>query len=544
MRLARAHVLVGVDDEARLAGVDGVLSALRTAVAELGLESEVQVIETGSLGVSGHGIVLAVQPDGVYYAHVTPADARTIVEEHLLKGRPVARLRLPTTAPVARPADVLGRQTRVVLANCGIIDPESIEEYIAQGGYEALGTAVTELAPEAVLDLVKRSGLRGRGGAGFPTGIKWSAVRTAADPERYVVCNADEGEPGTFKDRLILEGDPHKLLEGMALAGYAVGAHVGIVYIRGEYGLSIARTQRAIAQAEALGILGDRVFDTDFAFRIEVRPGAGAYVCGEETALLESLEGKRGWPRMKPPYPVTHGLWGKPTVVNNVETLANVPDIVRHGPAWYRALGTATCPGTKVYTILGNVRYSGLVEVEMGTPLRALIYELGGGLLPGRSLKGVLVGGAAGAFLPTSELDVRLDFDSLAERAAALGSGAVLVLDESACVVDMLSSVLRFFRHESCGQCAPCRSGTDVLVRLVSALQCGQADDRTLNQMVSIVDAMRAASLCPLGQSVALPVRTAVAGFRDEFAAHLGGPPCARCEATAVARGVRATTDR
>jgi len=540
MNLARAHVLVGVDDEARLAGVEEVLAALREAVADFDLSTEVQVVETGSLGVSGHGVVVAVQPDGVYYAGVTVRDARPIAEEHLLKGRPVRRLLLPTTAPAARPADVLTRQKRVVLSNCGVIDPEKIEEYIATGGYEALGKAVTEMTPDAVIDAVKRSGLRGRGGAGFPTGIKWSAVRTASDPERYVVCNADEGEPGTFKDRLILEGDPHKLLEAMAITGYAVGAHVGIIYIRGEYQLSIARTERAIRDAESMGILGERVFDTDFSFRVEVRPGAGAYVCGEETALLESLEGKRGWPRIKPPYPVTCGLWAKPTVVNNVETLANVPDIVRLGPAWYRTLGTPTCPGTKVYTILGNIRYPGLVEVEMGTPLRVLVHELGGGLLPGRTLKGILVGGAAGAFLAPTELDVRLDFDSLAERAAVLGSGAVLVMDESACMVDMLSSVLRFFRHESCGQCAPCRSGTDVLVRLIANLQTATADRRTLDQMVQIVDAMRAASLCPLGQSVALPVRTAFAAFRDEFTAHLAEHRCLQCQTTARAHGLHA----
>lgn len=537
MNLARAHVLVGVDDETLLAGANDVLAALREAIVASGLSTEVQVVETGSLGISGCGVVVAVQPDGVYYARVTSADAQTIVEEHLLKGRPVQRLVLPTTAPVARPADVLSRQKRVVLRNCGIIDPERIEEYIATGGYEALGRAVTEMLPEQVIDIVKGSGLRGRGGAGFPTGIKWSAVRTASDPERYVVCNADEGEPGTFKDRLILEGDPHKLLEAMAIAGYAVGAHVGIVYVRGEYQLSIARTEQAIRDAETLGILGERVFDTDFSFRIEVRPGAGAYVCGEETALLESLEGKRGWPRIKPPYPVTCGLWAKPTVVNNVETLASIPDIVRLGSAWYRGLGTPGCPGTKVYTILGNVRYPGLVEVEMGTPLRALVYELGGGLLPGRTLKGVLIGGAAGAFLPPSELDVRLDFDALAERAAALGSGAVLVMDESACMVDMLSSVLRFFRHESCGQCVPCRSGTDVLVRLIETLQLGTADGQTLDQMVQIVDTMRAASLCPLGQSVALPVRTALAAFGEEFRSHLSGRPCPKCQSTARAHG-------
>ncbi|MCR4391792.1 MAG: NADH-quinone oxidoreductase subunit NuoF [Candidatus Acetothermia bacterium] len=533
MKIARAHVLVGVDDEARLAGVDEVLAVLRGAIAELGLEGEVQVVETGTLGVSGRGVAMAVYPDGVYYAGVTPADARTIAEEHLWKGRPVERLRLPTAAPVARPAEVLGRQVRVVLANCGIIDPEEIEEYIAVGGYEALGRALTQMTPEQVIDEVKRAGLRGRGGAGFPTGVKWSAVRLAPGPEKYVICNADEGEPGTFKDRLILEGDPHKLIEAMAIAAYAVGARTGIVYVRGEYKLSIARISRAIAQAREYGLLGPRILDTAFSFDVEVRPGAGAYVCGEETALIESLEGERGWPRIRPPYPVTHGLWGKPTVVNNVETLANVPEILRRGAAWYRTLGTPTCPGTKVYTILGHVRFPGLVEVPMGTPLRTLIYELGGGLPEGRELKGLLIGGAAGAFLPPEALDVRMDFDSLAERAAVLGSGAILVMDETTCMVDMLGSVLRFFRHESCGQCVPCRTGTDALVRLMGALQAGEGDERILSQMVEIVDAMRLASLCPLGQSVALPVRTAMDGFRDEFLAHARGSPCPRCRASA-----------
>ncbi len=529
MNIARAHVLVGVDEEARLAGVERVISALRRALEETGLADEVQVVETGTLGISGRGVVLVVYPEGVYYAGVTPEDVPEIVTEHLLKGRPVERLRLPAGWPQLEPRQVLGRQVRVVLRNCGVINPEDIEEYIAAGGYEALERALTELSPDGVLEEVKRSGLRGRGGAGFPTGIKWEAVARAPGEEKYVICNADEGEPGTFKDRLILEGDPHKLIEGMLLAAYAVGASKGYVYIRGEYALSIARMQRAISQAREYGLLGEDILGTGFSFHLEVRPGAGAYVCGEETSLIESMEGKRGWPRIRPPYPVTHGLWGKPTVVNNVETLANVPEIVRQGAAWYRKLGTPTCPGTKVYTILGNVRYPGLVEVEMGIPLRALVYELGGGVPEGRALKGVLVGGAAGAFLSPQDLDVRLDFDSMRELAAALGSGAVLVMDDSACMVDMLASVLRFFRHESCGQCTPCRAGTDALVRLIDTIRSGEGDGRTLSLMREIVETMRLASLCPLGQSVALPVTTALDRFRAEFEGHLGGNPCLRC---------------
>lgn len=530
MRPARTHVLVAVDEEARLAGVEGVLAALRAALDRYGLAEEVQVVETGTLGVSGQGVVLAVYPDGVFYGRVRPEDVEEIVEVHLLKGRPVERLRLPTAAPVARPGEILGRQTRVVLRNVGVIDPENIEEYIAQGGYEALAKALFEMKPEEVIEEIRRSGLRGRGGAGFPTGLKWAAVRSAPGSEKYVICNADEGEPGTFKDRLILEGDPHRILEAMVIAGYAVGAKLGIIYVRGEYALSIRRLTRAIEQARAYGLLGENILESGFSFDIEVRPGAGAYVCGEETALIESLEGKRGWPRIRPPYPVTYGLWGKPTVVNNVETLANVPDILLRGASWYRTLGTPTCPGTKVYTILGHVRFPGLVEVEMGTPLRVLIYELGGGIRDGRALKAVLIGGAAGAFLTSRDLDVRLDFDSLAGKAAVLGSGAVLVMDEMTCMVDMLGSILRFFRHESCGQCVPCRVGTDLLVRILEGIRRGMADEGALSRMAEIVETMRLSSLCPLGQSLALPVRSALENFREEFLAHLAGQPCPACE--------------
>ena len=529
MKPARAHVLVGVDDEARLAGADQVLEQLRRALDELGLSQEVQVVETGTLGISGQGVVVAVYPDGVFYGRVTPEVVRRIAEEHLLKGRPVTALRLPTAAPVARPAEVFGRQVRVVLANCGVVDPENIEEYLARGGYEALEKALTTMTPPQVVEEIGRAKLRGRGGAGFPTGLKWAAVRNAPGSPKYVVCNADEGEPGTFKDRLILEGDPHKLVEGMVLAGYAVGARWGVVYIRGEYSLCIARVEKALEQARRYSLLGTNILGTEFSFDVEVRPGAGAYVCGEETALLESLEGKRGWPRIRPPYPVTRGLWGKPTVVNNVETLANVPDIIRRGADWYRTLGTPTSPGTKVYTILGHVVFPGLVEVPMGTTLRTLVYELGGGVRDGRSLKGVLVGGAAGAFLTPEELDTRLDFDSLAERAAALGSGAVLVLDDTACIVDVLYSVLRFFRHESCGQCVPCRAGTEALVRLASQLMVGSSTGPILDRMVEVAEVMRATSLCPLGQSLLLPLKSALAGFRKEFEAHEQGQPCAHC---------------
>ncbi|MGY4707843.1 NADH-quinone oxidoreductase subunit NuoF [Candidatus Bipolaricaulota sp. J31] len=531
MKLARAHVLVGVDEEARLAGVDRVIAAFREELEALGIADEVQVVEVGHLGISGWGVVVVVYPEGVYYGHVTPEAARIICREHLLKGHPVEELRLPAAAPVARPQDVLSAQRRVVLRNCGVINPADIEEYIATGGYEALTKALTEMSPEAVLEEIKESGLRGRGGAGFPTGLKWEAVRRAPGEEKYVLCNADEGEPGTFKDRLIMEGDPHRLIEGMAIAAYAVGARRGYVYIRGEYALSIARFNQALEAARKLGLLGEGILGTGFSFDIEVKVGAGSYVCGEETALIESLEGKRGWPRIRPPYPVTHGLFGKPTVVNNVETLANVPDIVLRGAGWFRSMGVPSCPGTKVYSLLGAVRYRGLVEVEMGTPLRTLIYELGGGLPEGKRLKAVLVGGAAGAFLPPEMLDVRMDFDSMREAGAVLGSGAIVVLDDGACVLDVLSAVLRFFRHESCGQCTPCRVGTDLLVKLHEAVCAGKADPSVLDRMLEVAEAMQVASLCPLGQSVVLPVGTALRWFRGEFEKHITEGPCPRCRA-------------
>ncbi|HEC63555.1 MAG TPA: NADH-quinone oxidoreductase subunit NuoF, partial [Candidatus Acetothermia bacterium] len=481
------------------------------------------------LGISGQGVVLALYPEGVFYGGVSPQDVSEIVREHLLGGRVVKRLQLPPPEEVG-PSQILARQLRVVLRNCGLINPEDIDDYLAAGGYRALEQALGDMSPGEVVAEIKRAELRGRGGAGFPAGIKWEAVHQAPGDEKYVICNADEGEPGTFKDRLILEGDPHRMVEGMILAGYATGAQQGYIYVRGEYALSIARLQRAISQAQEYGLLGEDILGSGFSFHLEVLPGAGAYVCGEETSLLESAEGKRGWPRIRPPFPTSRGVWDKPTVVNNVETLANVPEIILRGADWFRGLGTPSSPGTKLFPILGQVRFPGVVEAEMGILLRTLIYELGGGLPPGRRLKGVLVGGAAGAFLSPEELDVPLDFDSLREIGAVLGSGAVLVLDESTCLVDTLASVLRFFRHESCGQCTPCRAGTDVLVRLIDQLRQGEGDARTLELILETAEVMNLASLCPLGQSVALPVKSALSRFREEFEAHLSGTPCPRCE--------------
>jgi NADH-quinone oxidoreductase subunit F len=521
MRLARGHVLIGVNEEALLAGAREVEGALRNALEEVGLHEEIDVIETGDLGVTGRGVVLSVYPDGVLYADVRVEDVAEIVSEHLLKGRAVERLRLPATPTT--PTGLTGKQPRIVLENCGVIDPESLEEAVAVGAYEAMAQVIEKgMTPAAVIEEVKRSGLRGRGGAGFPTGLKWSF--TAAGEDKYIVCNADEGEPGTFKDRLILEGDPHRLIEGMMLAGHAVGASKGYVYIRGEYHLSIRRMETAIGAARDAGLLGEGIFGSDFSFDIEIKKGAGAYVCGEETSLIESIEGKRGYPRLKPPYPGAVGLWSKPTVVNNVETLANVPPILRHGAAWFRGYGTETCPGTKVYTILGQIAHPGLIEAEMGTTLRTIIESYGGGVEDGKAFKGALIGGAAGAFVCPDCLDRPMDFDGLRELSAVLGSGAILVLGEDASIVEMLDGILAFFRHESCGQCAPCRAGTRALSTIMRAIRSGEGRPGDLERMVAIAETMQAASLCPLGQSVILPIESALQHFRPEFEARLSAP--------------------
>jgi len=518
MRLARGHVLIGINDEALLSGARDVEAALRSALRDQGLADEIEVIETGDLGATGQGVVLSVYPDGVQYAGVGTEDIEEIVTEHLLKGRPVERLRLaarPTT-----PTGLTGKQPRIVLENCGVIDPESLEEAIASGAYEAMAKIVESgMSPGQVIEEVKQSGLRGRGGAGFPTGLKWSF--TAPGERKYIVCNADEGEPGTFKDRLILEGDPHRLVEGMMLAGYAVGASKGYLYIRGEYQLSIERMQAAIDAAREAGLLGEGILGSDFAFDIEIKKGAGAYVCGEETSLIESIEGKRGYPRLKPPYPGAVGLWAQPTVVNNVETLANVPPIVRNGASWFRGFGTEGCPGTKVYTILGHVAHPGLIEVEMGTSLRTIIDEYGGGVADDKAFKAALIGGAAGAFVCADCLDKPMDFDGLQELSAVLGSGAILVLNEEASIVEVLDGVLAFFQHESCGQCAPCRAGTVALKRIMKRVRAGDGRTGDLDRLVAIAKAMQAASLCPLGQSPILPIESALAHFRPEFEARI-----------------------
>ena len=515
MRLARGHVLIEINDEALLAGARDVEAALRSALADNGLADEIEIVETGDLGVTGQGVALSIYPDGVIYAGVGVADVAEIVSEHLLKGRPVERLRVQDATA---PSGAVRKKTRIVLENCGVIDPGSLEQAIGVGAYSGIAKIIEEsLSPHDVIELVKASGLRGRGGAGFPTGLKWSF--TATNEQVYIICNADEGEPGTFKDRLILEGDPHRLIEGMMIAGYAVNASKGYVYVRGEYALSIERMQAAIDAAREAGLLGEHVLESKFSFDIEIKKGAGAYVCGEETSLIESMEGKRGYPRLKPPYPGAKGFWSKPTVVNNVETLANVPPIVLNGADWFRSYGTEKCPGTKVYTILGHVEKPGLVEAEMGTTLQTIIDEHGGGVKDGKAFKGALIGGAAGAFVCPDCLDKPMDFDGLQELSAVLGSGAILVFNEDASIVEMLDGILAFFKHESCGQCVPCRAGTRALKTIMGQIREGKGEARDIDKMVEIATTMQAMSLCPLGQSVILPITTALKHFKPEFEA-------------------------
>jgi NADH:ubiquinone oxidoreductase subunit F (NADH-binding)/(2Fe-2S) ferredoxin len=522
MNLVRNHVLISIDAGTIMSGARAVEKVLIEEIARQGLSDEISVLETGSVGATGQGVIVVIYPEGVYYANVTVGDVPELVEEHLLKGRPLKRLilsEIPKQHIIKKgKSGLLKEQPRIVLKNSGVINPESIDEYIAAGGYEAIAKTFT-MKPEAVIEEMKNSGLIGRGGAGFLTGMKWDFARQAPGNPKYFICNADEGEPGTFKDRLILEGDPHKLIEGMIIGGYAVGANEGFVYIRGEYSLSIERLEKAIAQARAYGLLGDNILESGFGFDINIMKGAGAYVCGEETALIESMEGKRGHPRYKPPYPVVEGFRRKPTVVNNVETLANVSEIILNGAAWFKGYGTAKSPGTKVYTIIGHVATPGLIEAEMGTTLRDIIFEYAGGIKDGKKFKGALVGGAAGAFIGPEMLDVPMDFANLKEYAAVLGSGAILVMDETTDIVGMLQSVLHFFKHESCGHCVPCRLGTAQLAKLIDRIASSKGTGEDVDVMLKMSDVMRDTSFCPLGQSLYLPISSSLKYFKDEIMA-------------------------
>ena len=522
MAKPRMYVMIPVDADSVIIGAREIKSRFSAEIGKLGLSDEVKVMETGSFGPTNAGVVAAIQPDGVIYGDLTPERVTAIVAEHVVKGRILGRYVLPREYPPPVPTDSDSRQTqyagRIVLDNCGRIDPDSIEEYIANDGYFALGKALTEMTPEQVLEVVTASGLRGRGGAGFPTGRKWSFCASAKGDQKYIICNADEGEPGTFKDRLIMEGDPHKVIEGMALCGYAIGATKGFVYIRGEYKLSIERIDKAIASARANGLLGTGIFGSSFAFDVEVKIGAGAYVCGEETALIESMEGKRGVPRLKPPFPATHGYLGKPTNVNNVETLATIPAIVRNGAKWFQSFGTPGTPGTKVYTIIGHVNRPGLIEVSAGVTLREIIADYAGGMASG-TFKMAQLGGTAGEILGPEMLDVPMDYDAMAKVGHVLGSGAILIMNETVGVSDFLDACMRFFRHESCGNCNPCRNGLKALTDITGRLKAGKGYPGDVNLIEELVMALKTMAYCPLGQSPAGPAMSALRYFRAEVEA-------------------------
>jgi len=523
MPFYRAHILVCNGTPCILKGSRAVQAALVEELRKKGLENEIKVVETGCLGISELGPILVVYPEGTTYCQVTVDDVPAIVEEHLLKGRVIERLvyRGRTAAVVTAAEPPRRKELRVVLRNVGVIDPTSVEEYIARGGYEALGKALSEMRPMDVVEAVRQSGLRGRGGAAFPTGVKWELTADACGPDKVIICNADEGEPGNFKDRLILEGDPHLVVESMVIGGYAIGASKGYIYIRGEYHQSVDHLAKAIAAAREMELLGDDILGSGFSFDIEVFKGAGAYVCGEETALLESLEGGRGEARMKPPYPPSFGLHGQPTVINNVETLANVPQIILNGPEWFASIGTEKSKGTKIFSPCGDVLLPGVYEVPFGTTMREVIYEMAGGMKSGRDLKAVLIGGPSGICVGKEALEREFAFEDLAP-----GAGALIVMDESQCIVDMMQNCARFFLHESCGQCIPCREGTKRLYETFSWWMAGAGSPQDIELARDLGDVMSDAAKCGLGQAAAMAYRTSLPLFEDEYRAHVVDKVC------------------
>ncbi len=527
MKAVRSMVLVSSDPQSMQRGAQDVYQRLQDEIKAFGLDQEISLSMVGDVGRHDSAPLVIVYPEAVVYGPVKVDDVHFLVEEHLYKGRIAGQLQAPTRELSGRIAWINARkgtlpaEKRVVLERAGIIDPDSIEDYIIHDGYKAVVKALTEMKPEQVIELLEKSGLRGRGGAGFPTGTKWKFVAKAQGSKKYVVCNADESEPGTFKDRLILEGDPHAIIEAMIIAGYAIQADEGYVYIRGEYKLAQERLAAAIKQAHEMGFLGKDIFGTGFNFEIHVHGGAGAYICGEETALIESIEGKRGEPRARPPYPTTHGLWGKPTLVNNVETLANVPPILRNGSDWYRSIGTPSSPGTKVYTILGHVNVTGLIEVPMGITLREVIAIYGKGMKDGSSFKMAQTGGSSGSIIPASLQDTPMDFDSFGKTGVALGSGALLICDDDTCVVDLARVLINFFRVESCGKCNPCRIGNQRAFEILTNISEGLGSLKDLNDLDTLSTQLYEMSNCGLGQTAGTPIRDILKYFRAEVEAHI-----------------------
>ncbi len=506
------------------------LASLEESVAKHGLAADVQVVKTGCFGFCEKGPIVKILPEETFYVQVTPEDAEEIIAENLVKGRPVKRLQYnPSESKTnVRLEDIefYQKQVRIVLRNCGVIDPDSIDEYIARDGYVALEKALFEMTPDDIIEELKTSGLRGRGGAGFPTWRKWLFTKGTPSDEKFIMCNADEGDPGAYMDRSTLEGDPHSVLEAMAIAGYTVGSSTGVIYIRAEYPLAISRLENAIAQAKEYGLLGENILGQGFNFDIEIRLGAGAFVCGEETALIASTEGCRGMPTPRPPFPAVKGLWEKPTVINNVETWASIPVILMRGGEWFSKIGTETSKGTKVFALTGKVKNSGLIEVPMGTTLREIIYDIGGGIKDGKAFKAVQTGGPSGGLIPAEFLDTPIDYENLAKLGSIVGSGGMIVMDEDDCVVDITKFYLDFSVDESCGKCSPCRIGGRTLYNMLDRISKGQGKVEDLPQMETLSHAMQRASLCGLGQTTPNPVRSVIRHFNDELMAHIEGKCC------------------
>ncbi|UCD04825.1 MAG: NADH-quinone oxidoreductase subunit NuoF [candidate division WOR-3 bacterium] len=508
-----------------------VKEGLQTEIIKKGLQDEIQVITTGCQGFCERGPIVIVQPDGIFYQRIRKKDIPHLVEEHLLKGRPVKELMYvpsPKEAPVPRMMDIdfFRHQRLIVLRNRGRLDPENIDEFIGFNGYGALETALTKMTPEQIIKEVKNSGLRGRGGAGFPTGKKWELCRQEKGRDKYLICNGDEGDPGAFMDRSVLEADPHSVIEGLVIGARAIGAHQGFVYVRSEYPLAVKRLKIALRQARDYGLLGKNILGTGFNFEINVTQGAGAFVCGEETALIASIEGRVGRPRQRPPYPSEKGLWGKPTNINNVETWANVPMIIQRGAKWFSSIGTKTSKGTKIFSLVGKINNTGLVEVPMGITMREIIYDIGGGIPHGKEFKAVQTGGPSGGCIPNEMLDLPIDYESLTKAGSMMGSGGMIVMDEDTCMVDVARYFINFTQEESCGKCPPCRMGTKHMVDILDRITRGQGTDKDIAMLETIAENVKLTSLCGLGQTAPNPVLTTLKYFREEYVAHIKERRC------------------
>ncbi len=527
MKYYRSHILVCQDPDCVHRGSKEILAALNSELSDQDLIGEVQVLETSRIGACDQGPEIMVYPEGAHYGNLTADDIPYIVEEHLLKGRIAQKFLIKEESFIDEELRTpTAKEIRVVLRNCGKIDPENIEDYIAEDGYMALAKVLTELSPDDVVETISRSGLRGRGGAGFPTAKKWAMAKSKSDPVKYIICNADEGDPGAFMNRRVLEGDPHSVLEGMVIAAYAIGAKFGYVYCRAEYPIAVKMLNIGIQQARLMGLLGENILGSGFSFDMEVRMGAGAFVCGEETAMIASIEGKRGEPRPRPPFPADKGLWGHPTNNNNVETYANVPQIILKGADWFASMGTEKSKGTKTFALASDVKNSGLIEVPLGITLRELVYEVGGGIKNDKQFKAAQIGGPAGGMLSKDHLDLKVDYESLVGAGAMMGSGGLVIMDEDTCMVDMARFFMDFIQDESCGKCTPCRVGTRRMLEILTRICEGKGQDGDIETLEMLCDQVRGTSLCGLGQGAPNPVASTLKLFREEYIAHIYEKRC------------------